>query len=82
MSPCITGVTLGGVSTEKGKRHPTIGDNVVIGAGAKVLGAITVGSCSRIGANAVVVEDVPENAVVVGCARACADAQDAETDWP
>ena len=60
------GVTLGGVSTEKGKRHPTIGDNVVIGAGAKVLGAITVGSCSRIGANAVVVEDVPENAVVVG----------------
>jgi serine O-acetyltransferase len=60
------GVTLGGVSTEKGKRHPTIGDRVVIGAGAKVLGAITVGSCSRIGANAVVVKDVPEDSVVVG----------------
>jgi serine O-acetyltransferase len=60
------GVTLGGVSIEKGKRHPTIGDRVVIGAGAKVLGAITVGSCSRIGANAVVVKDVPPNSVVVG----------------
>lgn len=60
------GVTLGGVSVEKGKRHPTIQDNVVIGAGAKVLGAITVGEGSRIGANAVVVRDVPPNAVVVG----------------
>lgn len=60
------GVTLGGVSTEKGKRHPTIGDRVVIGAGAKVLGAIKVGSCSRIGANAVVIKDVPQDAVVVG----------------
>lgn len=60
------GVTLGGVSTEKGKRHPTIGDNVVIGAGAKILGAIRVGHCSRIGANAVVVKEVPDNAVVVG----------------
>jgi len=60
------GVTLGGVSIEKGKRHPTIGDHVVIGAGAKVLGAITVGPCSRIGANAVVVKDVPKNTVVVG----------------
>lgn len=60
------GVTLGGVSIEKGKRHPTIGDNVVIGAGAKILGAITIGHCSRIGANAVVVKDVPSNSVVVG----------------
>jgi len=60
------GVTLGGVSIEKGKRHPTIEDRVVIGAGAKVLGAITVRRCSRIGANAVVVKDVPENSVVVG----------------
>jgi serine O-acetyltransferase len=60
------GVTLGGVSTEKGKRHPTIFDNVVIGAGAKVLGAIEIGSSSRVGANAVVVNSVPENAVVVG----------------
>jgi serine O-acetyltransferase len=60
------GVTLGGTSLEKGKRHPTIGDRVVIGAGAKVLGAITIGEDSRIGANAVVVRSVPPNSVVVG----------------
>jgi serine O-acetyltransferase len=60
------GVTLGGTSLEKGKRHPTIGDRVVIGAGAKVLGAISVGEDSRIGANAVVVNPVPANTVVVG----------------
>jgi serine O-acetyltransferase len=59
-------VTLGGTSLEKGKRHPTIGDRVVIGAGAKVLGAITIGEDSRIGANAVVVRSVPPNSVVVG----------------
>ncbi len=60
------GVTLGGVSTHRGKRHPTIEDGVVIGAGAKILGAITVGECSRIGANAVVVVDIPRDSVVVG----------------
>ncbi len=60
------GVTLGGTSLEKGKRHPTIGDRVVIGAGAKVLGNITIGADSRIGANAVVVKSVPPNSVVVG----------------
>ncbi|HTX91646.1 MAG TPA: serine O-acetyltransferase [Anaerolineales bacterium] len=60
------GVTLGGTSLEKGKRHPTIGDRVVVGAGAKVLGAITIGEDSRIGANAVVVKSVPANSVVVG----------------
>lgn len=60
------GVTLGGTSLNKGKRHPTIGDRVVIGAGAKVLGAIDIGADSRIGANAVVVSSVPENSVVVG----------------
>jgi serine O-acetyltransferase len=60
------GVTLGGTSLEKGKRHPTIGDRVVIGAGAKVLGAIIIGEDSRIGANAVVVHSVPPNSVVVG----------------
>ncbi len=60
------GVTLGGTSLNKGKRHPTIGDRVVIGAGAKVLGAITIGADTRIGANAVVVKPVPPNAVVVG----------------
>ena len=60
------GVTLGGTSLSKGKRHPTIGDRVVIGAGAKVLGAIDIGADSRIGANAVVVKTVPANSVVVG----------------
>jgi serine O-acetyltransferase len=59
-------VTLGGVSLEKGKRHPTLGDNVVVGAGAKILGAIEIGSGSRIGANAVVVKPVPPDSVVVG----------------
>ena len=60
------GVTLGGVSLEKKKRHPTLGSNVVIGAGAKVLGAITLGDNVRVGANAVVLKDVPPNSVVVG----------------
>jgi len=60
------GVTLGGTGIEKGKRHPTIGDNVVIGAGAKVLGNITIGDNSYIGANAVVVKGVPPNSTVVG----------------
>ena len=60
------GVTLGGTSLNKGKRHPTLEDRVVVGAGAKILGAITVGADSRIGANAVVVKPVPNNSVVVG----------------
>ncbi len=60
------GVTLGGSSLERGKRHPTVGDRVTIGAGAKVLGPITVGHDSRIGANAVVVKPVPPDSVVVG----------------
>jgi len=60
------GVTLGGTGLEKGKRHPTIGNNVVIGGGAKVLGNITVGENSYIGANAVVIKDVPPNSTVVG----------------
>ena len=59
-------VTLGGVSLEKGKRHPTLGNNVVVGAGAKILGSIDIGSGSRIGANAVVVKPVPPDSVVVG----------------
>ena len=60
------GVTLGGTGLEKGKRHPTIGNNVVIGTGAKVLGNITIGDSSYIGANAVVIKDVPPNSTVVG----------------
>ena len=60
------GVTLGGTSWSKGKRHPTLNDFVVIGAGAKVLGPITIGMAARVGSNAVVVKDVPEEATVVG----------------
>jgi serine O-acetyltransferase len=60
------GVTLGGTSWQKGKRHPTLGDNVVIGAGAKVLGPFTVGRGARIGSNSVVVKEVPPGATVVG----------------
>lgn len=60
------GVTLGGTGKEKGKRHPNIGSNVVIGAGAKVLGNITIGDNSYIGANAVVIKDVPADSTVVG----------------
>jgi serine O-acetyltransferase len=60
------GVTLGGTSLEPVKRHPTIGDRVVVGAGAKVLGNITIGADSRIGANAVVVRSVKDHSVVVG----------------
>jgi len=59
-------VTLGGRSMNRGKRHPTVGDRVVIGAGAKVLGPITVGHDAQVGANSVVVKDVPPGAVVVG----------------
>jgi len=60
------GVTLGGTGKETGKRHPTLGNNIVIGAGAKVLGNIKIGSNSYIGANAVVIKEVPQNATVVG----------------
>jgi serine O-acetyltransferase len=60
------GVTLGGSGRDTGKRHPTIGDRVIIGAGAKILGAIKVGDDSRIGANAVVVKEVPSSSVVIG----------------
>jgi serine O-acetyltransferase len=60
------GVTLGGTSTAPGKRHPTLQDGVVVGAGAKVLGDILIGANSRIGANAVVVKSVPPDSVVVG----------------
>ena len=82
------GVTLGGTSLHKTKRHPTIADHVVIGAGAKVLGAITIGANSRIGANAVVVKSAPPNSVIVGVpgqivvreGSALADGQKADLD--
>ena len=60
------GVTLGGTGKEKGKRHPTIGNNVFIGSGAKLLGNITIGDNVKIGANAVIVKDVPSNVTIVG----------------
>ena len=60
------GVTLGGTGKEHGKRHPTIGDKVVIGAGAKILGNIAIGENCRIGAGSVVLRDVPDNSTVVG----------------
>ena len=60
------GVTLGGTVKDKGKRHPTVGNGVLIGAGAKVLGPITIGDNAKIGSNAVVLKDVPPNATSVG----------------
>ena len=60
------GVTLGGVSTKREKRHPTLEDEVIVGAGAKILGNIVIGKASRIGANSVVLKDVPPGSTVVG----------------
>jgi serine O-acetyltransferase len=62
----LQGVTLGGTSVRREKRHPTLGNNVVVGAGAKIIGAFRIGDGSRIGAGSVVVREVPPNAVVVG----------------
>lgn len=60
------GVTLGGVTMESGKRHPTVGDRVILGAGAKILGPVELGSDAKVGANAVVVHNVPDKGVAVG----------------
>ena len=60
------GVTLGGTGKEKGKRHPTVGNNVFIGSGAKILGNIIIGNNVKIGANAVILKDVPSNVTIVG----------------
>ena len=62
----LPGVTLGGTGFQRGKRHPTLGDNVTVGSGAKLLGPIAVGDGAKIGANTVVVEDVPPSSTVVG----------------
>jgi serine O-acetyltransferase len=70
------GVTLGGTSWRKGKRHPTLGRGVVIGAGAKVLGPIEIGDCAKIGSNAVVVRDVPADATAVGIPARIVTAED------
>lgn len=65
------GVTLGGTGKHGGKRHPTLEDNVVVGAGAKILGAIVIGANTRVGAGSVVLKDVPENSTVVGIPGRC-----------
>ncbi len=77
------GVTLGGVSAKPGVRHPQIGDNVIIGSGAALLGPIIVGKGARIGSNAVVVKDVPENATMVGvpARNVSADCKDAKGEF-
>lgn len=72
------GVTLGGTTWKKGKRHPTLGRNVVVGAGAKILGPITIGDNARIGSNSVVVKDVPAGATVVGIPGRVVATQDDE----
>lgn len=72
------GVTLGGTSWNKGKRHPTLGTGVVVGAGAKILGPLTVGDGAKVGSNAVVVRDVPAGATAVGIPARIVTAEDAE----
>jgi serine O-acetyltransferase len=70
------GVTLGGTGKERGKRHPTLGSHVVVGAGAKILGAITIGDHVKIGANSVVLRSVPAHSTVVGIPAKTVRAQD------
>lgn len=74
------GVTLGGTTWNKGKRHPTLENGVVIGAGAKVLGPITIGAGAKIGSNAVVVKDVPANATAVGIPARILEEEKAKAD--
>jgi serine O-acetyltransferase len=71
------GVTLGGTSWNKGKRHPTLGNGVVVGAGAKILGPISVGEGAKVGSNAVVVKDVPAGATAIGIPARIVEAADA-----
>jgi serine O-acetyltransferase len=72
------GVTLGGTTWNKGKRHPTLKNGVVIGAGAKVLGPITIGEHAKIGSNAVVVKDVPDNATAIGIPARLVESHEAD----
>jgi serine O-acetyltransferase len=74
------GVTLGGTSLQKVKRHPTLGNNVVVGVGAKVIGAITIGDNTRIGAGSVVIKSAPPNATVVGNPGRIVSVRDPDTD--
>lgn len=75
------GVTLGGTGKDSGKRHPTIGNNVMIGSGAKVLGPINVGNNVKIGAGSVVLHDVPDNSTVVGIPAKCVSRCSDETNY-
>jgi serine O-acetyltransferase len=74
------GVTLGGTSLQKVKRHPTLGNHVVVGVGAKVIGAITIGENTRIGAGSVVIKPSPPNATIVGNPGRVVAVRDPETD--
>ena len=80
MSSCYIFSLRSFTSWKAGKRHPTLEDNVVIGAGAKVLGPITLGKGSKVGSNSVVVKDVPENATAVGIPGRIVNAKKSETD--
>lgn len=73
------GVTLGGISLDSGKRHPTLGDRVVVGAGAKILGPLLIGDNARIGSNSVVVKNVPEGATAVGIPARLVESRTEET---
>ena len=75
------GVTLGGTGKESGKRHPTVCDNVMISAGAKVLGSFTIGEGSKIGAGSVVLEEVPPRSTVVGVPGHVIKREDAAAPW-
>lgn len=72
------GVTLGGTGKDKGKRHPTVGNNVIIGSGAKVLGPITIGNNAKVGANSVVLKEVPENTTAVGAPARIVEKKESE----
>lgn len=74
------GVTLGGTGKDTGKRHPTVGDNVLIGAGTKVLGPVVIGSNSKVGAGSVVLNDVPPNSTVVGVPARCTKREEVEVE--
>jgi serine O-acetyltransferase len=74
------GVTLGGTSLQKKKRHPTLGNNVVVGTGAKLIGAITIGNNVKVGAGSVVISSVPPNATVVGVPGRIVEIRNPDTD--
>ncbi len=74
------GVTLGGTSTQKKKRHPTLGNNIIVGSGAKIIGAITIGDNVKVGSGSVVITSVPSNATVVGVPGRIVEIRNPDTD--